>query len=301
MKKAVGIFLCLVTFSILWGAFSPQGQVPEFDEERAFDYLEKQCDFGPRNPGSEGHRNCLRFLVEELKKSADTVEEQPFLHTDFRDRQTHTLTNVIASFGEQDERILLCAHWDTRAWADFDPDPKNRDRPILGANDGASGVAVLLEIARILKQHPPPMGVDIVLFDGEDAGLEGQSETWCQGSRYFAQRKRYDDHPRYAILVDMIGDRDLRLPVERNSQKYAPELVNRVWTRAEELGLSAFDRSLGVEMTDDHLELLRVGIPAIDIIDFEYSYWHTLQDTPDKCSPASLGVVGTLLLCLFYE
>ncbi len=301
MMKSVGISFRAVPFVILLSLSCLRGQVPEFDEIRAFEYLKKQCSFGPRSPGSSGHRKCLRFFIEELQKSADAVVEQPFLHTDFRNQKTHTLTNIIASFGKQGERILLCAHWDTRPWADFDPDPGNRDEPILGANDGASGVAVLLEIARILKQCPPPRGVDIVLFDGEDAGLEGQNDTWCQGSRYFAQNKGYDYNPRCGILIDMIGDKDLYLPVEGNSQKYAPELVDRVWTKAEEVGLSAFDRSVGFEMTDDHLELLKVGIPAIDIIDFDYPYWHTLQDTEDKCSPESLGIVGTLLLHLIYE
>lgn len=278
-----------------------QSQVPTFDQNSAFEYLQKQCAFGPRNPGSPGHQKCLRFLVEELEQMADAVVEQPFLQTVYREKKSYQFTNVIASFGNQGERVLLCAHWDTRPWADQDSDPKNRNKPLLGANDGASGVAVLLEIARILKQVPPPRGVDIVLFDGEDSGTEGRNESWCLGSRHFAQNKRSDYNPRYGILLDMIGDRDLYLPIERNSQKYAPELVHSVWTKAEELGLPAFDRSLGFEMIDDHLELLNVGIPVIDIIDFDYPYWHTLQDTEDKCSPESLGIIGTLLLHLIYE
>jgi glutaminyl-peptide cyclotransferase len=278
-----------------------QSQVPAFDQNRAFEYLQKQCAFGPRNPGSPGHQKCLRFLVGELEQMADAVVEQPFLQTVHREEKSYQFTNVIASFGNQGERVLLCAHWDTRPWADHDSDPKNRNKPVLGANDGASGVAVLLEIARILKQVPLPRGVDIVLFDGEDSGTEGRNESWCLGSRYFAQNKRSDYNPRYGILLDMIGDKDLYLPIERNSQKYAPELVHRVWTKAEELGLPAFDRFLGSEMIDDHLELLNVGIPVIDIIDFDYPYWHTLQDTEDKCSPESLGIIGTLLLHLIYE
>ena len=276
-------------------------QVPDFDEGRAFGYLEKQCQFGPRNPGSEGHRKCRQFLVEELREKADTVVQQPFLHTIPGYQQTHTLTNIIASFGSQNDRILLCAHWDTRPWADLDPETKNRDKPIIGANDGASGVAVLLEIAQILNQHPPPVGVDIVLFDGEDSGINDRPDTWCQGSRYFAQTKKPDYRPRYGILLDFVGDRDLHLPVEGHSQKYAPKLVDRVWTKAEELNLPAFDRTIGIEVIDDHLELLNVGIPTIDIIDFDYPYYHTLEDTEDKCSPESLGIVGTLLLHLIYE
>ena len=187
-----------------------RSQVPLFDANSAYEYLRKQCDFGPRNPGSTGHEQCLEFLVGEFKRFADTVVKQPFPFTNHKDQTRLTLHNVIASFGSQGDRILLCAHWDTRPWADRDPDRKNRKKPILGANDGASGVAILLEIARILAEHPSPVGVDIVLFDGEDSGLEGQDDTWCQGSRYFAQNKQSKYLPRYGILLDFVGDKDLR-------------------------------------------------------------------------------------------
>jgi hypothetical protein len=301
MKKTVRRFPWIIIGFVIANASCSSSQVPPFNPERAFEYLKKQCAFGPRNPGSDGHRRCLTFLVEELEKYADTVVRQPFMFTDYRTQKSHTLTNVIASFGRQGERILLCAHWDTRPIADFDPDPKKRDMPIPGANDGASGVAILLEISRILKENPPVRGIDIILFDGEDSGQEGRSDTWCQGSRYFADNKGLNYRPRYGILIDMIGDRDLHIPVERYSQQYAPDLVDRVWTKAEDLGLYAFDRSLGPDVVDDHRELFRVGIPAIDLIDFDYPYWHTTQDTEDKCSAESLGMVGTLLLHLVYE
>ena len=290
-----------ILFVFLIMHMSCSGQVPEFDGERAFEYLKKQCAFGPRHPGSQGHRECLTYMVGELRGSADVVTKQPFRLIDPKSGQTHPVNNVIASFGDQGNRILLCAHWDTRPWADSDPDPANWNTPIIGANDGASGVAVLLELANILKQHPPPRGVDIVLFDGEDSGLQGRDETWCQGSRYFAQNKRPGYFPEYAILLDFVGDRDLHFPVEANSMRYAPDLVDRVWSKAEALGLPAFDRSIGFEMIDDHLELLKVGIPAIDIIDFDYPYYHTLEDTEDKCSPESLEIIGTLLVHLIYE
>ena len=291
-------FSGLLIFLILADAHSG---IPEFDPKRAFAHLEKQCAFGPRHPGSEGHQRCLIYLVEEFEKSSDTVIQQPFLFSDPKNRQTHTLTNVIASFGTSPKRILLCAHWDTRPWADSDSDPKNWNEPILGANDGASGVAVLLEIAYILKNNPSPVGVDIVLFDGEDSGLQGQNETWCQGSRFFARSRQLTHLPMYGILLDFVGDKDLHFPVEVNSRCFATEIVDRVWGKALELGLPAFDLSPGYEMIDDHLELLKVGIPAIDIIDFDYPYYHTLEDTEDKCSPESLGIVGTLLLHLIYE
>ena len=277
------------------------GQVPQFDQDRAYAVLEKQCSFGPRYPGSEGHKKCLDYLYTEMKKYATSVVKQPFHFTDPRTGKQHLLHNVIASFGTQGDRILLGAHWDTRPIADFDPDPAKRDTPIMGANDGASGVAVLLEIARIMKENPPPVGVDIVLFDGEDSGVQGNDATWCAGSRYFAQNKQPSYQPRFGILLDMVGDRDLHLPVERNSNMYAPELVDRVWTIAENLGIPVFDRALGPEMVDDHLELIKVGIPAIDIIDFDYPYWHTVEDTKDKTSAESLGYVGPVVLHVVYE
>ena len=301
MTECLRRFTQIIVLPIFLFASCSHSQVPTFDQFHAFEYLTKQCSFGPRNPGSEGHEECLRYLVEELRQYADDVVKQPFFQAIPVTKKSVTLTNVIASFGRQGQRILLCAHWDTRPVADFDPKPENRDKPILGANDGASGVAVLLEIARILKQHPPPVGVDIVLFDGEDSGIEGRSDTWCLGSRYFARNKRFDYHPRFGLLLDMVGKRNLHLLVERNSDRYAPELVDRVWSKAEEIGLQAFDRRLGPEMIDDHLELLNVGIPTIDIIDFDYPHWHTLEDTEDKCSPESLGIVGTLVLHLIYD
>ncbi len=276
-------------------------QIPRFDSESAYRYLKIQCGFGPRYPGSEGHIRCQKFLVDELSKYADRVERQPFLYSNQKLRTKTTLNNLIAYFGNQDNPILLCAHWDTRPWADFDPIKKNRDKPILGANDGASGVAVLLEIARIMKENPPPVGVCIVLFDGEDSGTYGIDKTWCVGSRFFAHNLPPDFNPQYGILIDMIGDRDLTLPMEKNSLRYAEDLVYKVWTIARQKGLNQFIFSEGSEIIDDHLELIKVGIPVIDIIDFEYPYWHTLGDTEDKCSPESLGVVGTLLLSLIYE
>ena len=288
-----GLLFCLCSVFL-------QGQVPVFNGQNAYTYLKKQCAFGPRAPGSSGHRECLQFLVDELNKTTDRVTEQSFYFTDFRDQKTHKLTNIISRYGTHQERIVLCAHWDTRPVADFDPDPENRRKPILGANDGASGVAVLLEIAHILKKSPAPMGIDIVLFDGEDSGIQGKNDTWCLGSRYYANHIE-TTVPRYGILIDMVGDKQLDLPVEINSMRFVPDLVDRVWSKAEQLSLPAFSRIPVYEIVDDHLELLKAGIPSIVIIDFNYPYWHTLEDTEDKCSPESLWIVGTLLLHLIYE
>jgi len=288
---------------VLGALFLSSGEeaLPLFDGKRAFHYLLRQCRFGPRAPGSEGHKRTLDFLVSELRKYADNVRLQNFpLYSPIEGR-SFMLTNIIASFGDQKRRILLAAHWDTRPCADQDPDPKNRNRPILGANDGASGVAVLLEVARIIGSHPPKIGVDIVLFDGEDSGRGGYPEEFCQGSKYFAQNMGSDYHPEFGILLDMIGDRDLTIYVEEYSARYAPDIVDRVWSAAEELGIAEFDRRIGYEVVDDHLPLLKAGIKCIDLIDFDYPYWHTLGDTPDKCSPESLEKVGRVLLKVIYD
>ncbi len=276
----------------------------QFNGDRAFDYLKKQVAFGPRNPGSAGHKACLAYLTKELRILADSVRLQTFDYQNLRNKEQFTLTNVIASFKpEQTKRIFFAAHWDTRPRADYDT-KANRHKPIPGANDGASGVAVLLEIARQLKQNPPPIGVDLILFDGEDYGEEGHLEDYFLGSRYFARHaKGY--HPDFGILLDMVGDANLTLPREGYSQKYLPWLVDKVWKIAEDLGFTEFENETGSYISDDHLELIKQGIPCIDIIDFSYpapgsNYWHTLQDTPDKCSAQSLETVGQVMMEVIY-
>ncbi len=300
LSRVLGVgFVLFSTAGILSGCSAQT--LPEFDGARAYRYLKAQCDFGPRNPGSVGHRRAQAYLVKEFSKFADQVRLQPFPFTNFKDNLHLTLHNIVASFGTQNNRILLTAHWDTRPWADQDPNPKNHDKPILGANDGASGVAVLLEIARQLKQKPPKIGVDLICWDGEDSGREGHSEEYLQGSRYFARHKSPNYNPRFSILLDMVGDKDLQLYEEGNSVAYAPDVVNTVWGTAARLGIPQFVPDVRYTIVDDHLPLLEVGIPSIDVIDFDYPYWHTLQDTPDKCSAASLKKVGQVLLGVIYN
>jgi len=277
-------------------------KTPTFDGEQAYQYLIKQCDFGPRVPGSKAHQECLNFLSAKLKQFGATVTPQPFRRKLPGFENLITMTNIIASFAVQKtERILLCAHWDSRPWADQDPDSENRNKPILGANDGASGVAVLLEVARHLQLTEPKYGVDIVLFDGEDSGLPGQTDSYALGAQHFAKNKDFRYRPQFGILLDMIGDKDLQIYQEENSVNYAPQVVERIWDRAAELGLASLHASSGYQVTDDHLPLLNVGIPCVNLIDFDYEYWHTLADTPDKCSPESLAEVGRLVLSLLYE
>jgi len=200
--------------------------IPEFSGKNAYAYLVKQCDFGPRNPGSAGHKLCRDYLIKTFQQFADKVSTQPFILSYGSPPKQAKCTNIIARFQpEKSNRILLCAHWDTRPWADKDPDPQNRDKPILGANDGASGVAVLLEIAKIIHRDKPKTGIDIVLFDGEDAGVGGSSKEWIQGSSFFAKNLEPKDRPVFGILIDMIGDADLDVYKEENSWRYARPVI----------------------------------------------------------------------------
>lgn len=291
---ARGIVAWLVLPLALFGCGAPG-----FDGDAAFEHLERQCEFGPRPPGSAAHDEMLEWLVEELRGLADRVAVQRF--TAPSDGDSVELYNVIASFRPLvRDRLLLAAHWDTRAVAEKDPNPADRGTPILGANDGASGVAVLLEIASMLSEHPPPGGVDLVLFDGEDGGDGGGLSDWCVGSTYYASRMG-DYCPAYAIVVDMIGDRDLMIPQEPASRSASLEHVERVWAAARRVGATSFVERIGPAMYDDHVPLILAGVPTVLIIDPSYAHWHTLEDTPDKCSPESLEEVGAVLTALIYE
>lgn len=275
-----------------------------FDAQRAFTMLEKQCEFGPRPTGSAAHGETQNFLFTELQKYANSVVLQPHTHT--TETETLHLNNILAEFGpppvtgggQNGETILLAAHWDTRPFADHDPKPENQDTPILGANDGASGVAVLLEMARVFKEYPPPRRVIIVLFDGEDYGRS--TDNMFIGSRFFA-RNLGKWKPDYGILLDMVGDKDLTLPIERHSWNANRAFTEAIWHRASTLGLAPFQQRLGYTIMDDHVPLIKVGIPMVNIIDFDYPYWHTIEDTVDKCSPKSLEVVSTLVISIVYD
>ncbi len=279
---------------------------PAFDGQSAYQFLLAQTKFGPRVPGSAAHQRCLDYFTLEMKKYADVVNLQEFMHTGYRGEQIK-MTNIISSFNlGATNRILLAAHWDSRPYADHDKDKEKRNQPILGANDGASGVAVLLELAQLMKQSPPPIGVDIIFFDGEDFGKSGDLENYLLGSKYFTKNKAAGFNPRLGILLDMVGDQQLEIPKEKNSLKFAPEVVQYVWSIAEELGISQFSNREGDEVYDDHVPLNEAGIKTIDLIDFAYpdesnKYWHSTEDTPDKCSPESLEAVGKVLTYLLYS
>ena len=275
--------------------------VSAFDGARAFSYLRTQCDFGPRVPGAKAHDQARDYLKKELARYADEVREQTFSVQ--LGQKKLELSNIVAFIYPADAKPLsdkssyrwamICAHWDSRPTADMDPDPARRKQPVLGANDGASGVAVILEMARVLAAHRPARGVMLVLFDGEDYGPN--VDQMFLGSDYFA-RHLPSPKPEWGVLLDMVGDKYLQIPIEGNSQERAPQVVERVWRAAQTVGSSAFIKRVGSWVTDDHIPLLEAGVPCIDVIDFSYPAWHTSADTPDKCAPESLAAVGRTII-----
>ena len=274
---------------------------PAFLGERAFKILSAYCELGPRNPGSEGHRRAAYFIFSRLEKLPFSVTRQPFLYYDRLKKDSVRFENILAAFHpERKKRILLCTHWESRPNADREKDSSLHQRPILGANDGGSGSAVLLYLAELLAQSDPKIGVDLVFFDGEDYGPEGVLEQYFLGSKHFAQNAgRY--FCEFGILLDMVGDSALTIYQEQYSTELAGEVVQKVFSRAQKLGLSAFVPEVRHAVLDDHLPLLEIGLPVINLIDFDFPQWHTLADRPEVCSPKSLEEVGRLLVSLVYE
>ena len=267
----------------------------EFSADNAWKHLIAQCDLGPRPPGTTSHLKCRDLILDHVTKYCDEPRLQPFRHFWSRDGKPYQMWNVI---GEQNwknakVRVVLLAHWDTRPTADQEPDAANRRKPILGANDGASGVAVLLELMRVMKGRNPDLGIQYLFVDGEDLGPD--LDEMFLGARHYAKNLP-SPRPQYGILLDMIGDKDLSVPIEYNSYVAARSVINALYRHAATVGLkSAFPNVVGQAIEDDHLSLIEAGIPTVDLIDFTYPSWHTLEDTPDKCSPESLGKVGKLL------
>lgn len=260
--------------------------------------LERQCAFGPRVPGTAPHDSCFAWLVARFRELAPVVETDTFTYDSPDMGREVKLMNLVARFRPKaKERILFGAHWDSRPWSDKDPDPAKRKNPVLGANDGASGVAVLLEVARVLKKTGTPIGVDLVLFDGEDLGTEKDPDGWFRGSTRYVQRMG-DDRPIFVIVIDMVGKKDLALQWEINSRNQASNVVEMVWGEARELGIKTFKSAPGPQVYDDHIPFLNASIPAIDLIDFDFPEWHTTHDVPSVCSSESLEAVGTVLVSL---
>jgi len=293
-----------------------QPQSPVFNADSAYRYLEEQVAFGPRVPGTAAHEACGNYLSAKLASFGAEVTEQRTEVTHYDGRRL-PIRNIIGSFApEQEKRILLFAHWDSRPFADEESDPERRQQPISGADDGASGVGVLLEIARQLQQKPLDVGVDIIFFDLEDWGQPsfGQQQVtgdwWCMGSRYWAEQPHVEHYrAEYGILLDMVGSAGATFLKEGYSLQYAPAIVERVWSTARKLGYgSYFPQQQGGYITDDHLpvnELERA--PSINIINLKRDsrtgfgpHWHTLKDDMRNIDRNTLKAVGQTVLELLY-
>lgn len=289
--------------------------VPAFNGDSAFAYVKAQVDFGPRVPNTEGHRRCGNWLAGELKRYCDTVIEQSFKVRAFDGKELNS-RNIIGSFNPGlGNRILLAAHWDSRPFAD--QDKERRDEPIDGANDGASGVGVLLEVARHLASGPDALGVDIIFFDAEDYGqpddsqLPRMEDSYCLGSQYWARQPHIAGYrARYGVLLDMVGAQYSTFTQEGTSMQYAPEVVDKVWKTASATGYGnyfLFERTKPI--IDDHFYINRLAsLKCIDIIHYDYNtpsnfwtHWHTHEDTIDKIDRNTLRAVGQTLLELLYR
>ncbi len=273
-----------------------------FDGAASMRYLTTALAFGTRVPGSAGHKATGDWIVAEMKARGAEVTEQTFSHT-AADGKTLPLRNIIARWNPAaTKRVLYVTHWDTRPKADAEGvQPADRLTPIAGANDGTSGIALFLAIGDALKAKPTTVGVDLVFVDGEDYGEFTPKEfDVFLGSTYFASHLPEPGYaPEFAVVWDMIGDRSLQIFQEQLSLDGAPEVVARVWRTAEALGYaSAFIQRPKYTVRDDHVPLLAAGIKAIDVIDIDYPYHHTLEDTADKVSVESMQVVGTVAMAL---
>ena len=296
-------------------AFTERGA---FSADSAYEYVAKQVAFGPRVPGSDAHTMCAEWIIDKLHEfGADTVYYAGH-ETEIPGGSQRLVRNIIAQMGPADintKRILLIAHYDTRPRADQDSDPEMHDRPFDGANDGASGVGVILEIARNLAIEQPNVSVDILLTDLEDSGENGDDASWCVGAQQFADDlgmpgslHRASDY-RWGILLDMVGGKDARFPQEYFSKQYVPVATAKMWNMAGKMGLRhRFPTILGGAITDDHLPLIRAGIPTVDIIESANPAtgsfpptWHTMSDNLENIDPTTLSDVGRVVLNVIYN
>jgi len=292
--------------------------IPDFNADSAFLYVKQQVDFGPRIPNSPAHEKCAGFLVQKLQQYSKDVAIQKGQVKAYNGTVLN-FKNIFASFGpEGNNRIFLCSHWDSRPFADHDPDIKNHQKPIDGANDGASGVGVLLEIARQLSISKPGIGIDIIFFDAEDYGPpqdqkldEDTGDWWGLGSQYWSRKQHVENYfARYGILLDMVGAPGATFLKEGFSMDYAPEIVDQVWRTANRIGYSGyfyFER--GNTIMDDHYFINKIkNIPTIDIIHLDrtsptgfYHTWHTTNDNMSTIDKNTLKAVGQTLLTVIYE
>ena len=292
--------------------------VPQFNADSAYLFIQNQVDFGPRVPNSEGHKKCANWLESKLNDFGAKVYRQDFEAIAY-DGTILNASNIIGAYKpDAKKRVALFAHWDTRPWADNDPDKKNHNTPILGANDGASGVGVLLEIARLIHNNQPELGIDIILFDAEDYGAPQfytgthKEEHWCLGSQYWSRIPHVSNYnARFGILLDMVGAKNATFYKEGYSTYYAKSLTKKIWNQAHQLGYGKFFiKQDGGIIIDDHLFINKLtNIKTVDIIPY-YPYneessfgntWHTIKDNMDDISKETLQAVGQTVLTIIYN
>ena len=322
LRNCIFLLLCCLLFAC---STEPEQQtkevpkakieVPIFNPDSAYYFVEKQVSFGPRVISSNPWKNCAIWLEKKFKTYTPNVIVQEAPITTY-DGKKHTLKNIIASFSpEKNNRIALFAHWDSRHIADHDT--KNQDAPILGANDGGSGVGVLLELARQFSIKNPTIGVDIILFDAEDYGQPEDSkfpimqDSWCLGSQYWSKNPHKPNYyARYGILLDMVGAKNATFRKEEISSYYAPNILEKVWRKANQLGYgNHFVFENAKQIVDDHLYVNQItGIPTIDIIEYDPAtesnfnkHWHTHKDDMDNIDKNTLNAVGQTLLEVIYN
>jgi hypothetical protein len=287
----------------------PDPKPTPFDGERAIKYLKQICDLGPRVSGSDGMKRQQEVLIKHFEGFGGKVVRQEFKAQQKSQKDPVPMTNLVVSwFPERKARVILCCHYDTRPFADQEGDRKSWSKPFVSANDGTSGVAFLMELAHHMKDFPTAVGVDFVIFDGEEyvfRGPEGDDDYFL-GSSHFAKEYQASEKTRgykytAAILLDLFAHDGAKLRVEGFSWGYSRELVMEVWKAAADVKAKSFVEERGYKrapdgaVQDDHLPLIQVGIPAIDVIDFDYDHWHKLTDTPDKCSPKQMAEVAKVL------
>ena len=291
----------------------PPAKIPAFSSDSAYVYLEKQLAFGTRNPGSPGHVACKDWMVSKFKSYGADVIAQNF-QANLYTGDSYPAWNVIAQFNPgHKRRVILSAHWDSRFIGEEDKDDNKKDKPIPGADDGGSGTAVLIELARIIQNNPIDLGVDIILWDAEDQGKRGDGNnlTWCLGSQYWSNNKHKSDYrAMYGINLDMIGGKNPRFTKEYFSKAYAGKVLDKVWTLAQNMGYSDMfvDTEFG-QITDDHYFVNTMGgIPMIDIINMPpgttnsfIEQWHTHDDDIDAIDKRSLRVVGQVVAAVIYK
>lgn len=291
---------------------------PAFCADSAFRFVEEQCAFGPRVTGTRESRECAGYIAGRFRGYGAVVETRPCTVTTWDGSKVEAL-NIVASINpDSRDRILLCAHWDSRPWADNDPDERNHRTPVPAANDGASGVAVMMEVCRALGRDTLSLGVDFVCFDAEDMGTpqwaddrSDTEDTWCLGSRVWAQEAFESGYrARFGILLDMVGGRGSVFPREQVSMYYAAPVVDKIWKLGRQIGYTHyFPLTDGGSLIDDHVNVNRIArVPCVDIVpyfeDGPSSFgptWHTLQDTPDNIDPGVLEAVGQTILQLIYN